>query len=33
MLENGFSLARVELLNWGNFHGYQKFTLYEPSRK
>lgn len=30
MLENGYSLARVELLNWGNFHGYQKFSLYEP---
>lgn len=27
MLDNGYSLARVETLNWGNFHGYQKFTL------
>jgi uncharacterized protein YPO0396 len=31
MLDNGFSLSRVELLNWGNFHGYQKLSLYEPS--
>ncbi len=31
MLDNGFSLAKVELLNWGNFHGYQKFSLFEPS--
>lgn len=30
MLDNGYSLCRVELLNWGNFHGYQKFSLYEP---
>ncbi|MGE0527741.1 MAG: ATP-binding protein, partial [Bdellovibrionales bacterium] len=29
MLDNGYSLARVELLNWGNFHGYQKFSLHE----
>jgi uncharacterized protein YPO0396 len=27
MLENGYSLARVEMLNWGNFHGLQKFDL------
>ncbi|MCM2281064.1 MAG: AAA family ATPase [Bdellovibrionaceae bacterium] len=31
MLDNGYSLARVELLNWGNFHGYQKFSLHEPA--
>jgi len=30
MLDNGFSLAGVEVLNWGNFHGYQKLSLYEP---
>jgi uncharacterized protein YPO0396 len=29
MLDNGYSLSRVELLNWGNFHGYQKFSLFE----
>lgn len=29
MLDNGYNLAKVELLNWGNFHGYQKFTLSE----
>ncbi len=27
MLEQGYSLLRVEVLNWGNFHGYQKFDL------
>jgi uncharacterized protein YPO0396 len=27
MLDNGYSLLRVELLNWGNFHGLQKFQL------
>ncbi len=27
MLDNGYSLAKIELLNWGNFHGYQKFNL------
>jgi uncharacterized protein YPO0396 len=31
MLDNGYSLTRVELLNWGNFHGYQKLSLYETS--
>ncbi len=27
ILDNGYSLAGVEILNWGNFHGYQKFEL------
>ncbi len=27
MLDQGYSLVRVELSNWGNFHGYQKFDL------
>lgn len=27
MTDNGYNLVRVELLNWGNFHGYQKFQL------
>ena len=27
MMDNGFSLNQIELLNWGNFHGYQKFNL------
>ena len=31
MLNGGYSLSRVELLNWGNFHGYQKFALHESS--
>lgn len=31
MLDNGYALTRVELLNWGNFHGYQKFSLHTPS--
>ena len=27
MIDNGYSLTQIELLNWGNFHGYQKFSL------
>jgi uncharacterized protein YPO0396 len=27
MLDNGFSISKVEVVNWGNFHGYQKFNL------
>ncbi len=27
MLDNGFSLHRFEVNNWGNFQGYQKFNL------
>lgn len=27
MLDNGFFLKRFELLNWGNFGGYQKFSV------
>ena len=27
MLENGFSMSKVEVYNWGNFQGYQKFNL------
>ena len=30
MLDNGYSLARFELLNWGNFHGLQRFDLRAP---
>lgn len=29
MLDQGYSLSEVELLNWGNFHQYQKFQLHE----
>lgn len=32
MLDNGYSLARFEILNWGNFHGYQHFNL-RPDRQ
>ena len=28
MLDNGYALSAVELLNWGNFQGYQKFQLH-----
>lgn len=31
MLDNGYSLVRMEVYNWGNFHGYQKFDL-RPSK-
>ncbi len=31
MLEGGYGLSRIEILNWGNFHGYQKFSLHEAS--
>ena len=31
MLDNGYSLSRVEILNWGNFYGYQKFQLKDLS--
>lgn len=27
MLDSGYSLSRVEVVNWGNFYGYQKFQL------
>jgi uncharacterized protein YPO0396 len=27
MLDNGYALMRFEILNWGNFHGYQRFNL------
>ncbi len=27
MLDNGYSLVRVEVFNWGNFHGLQKIDL------
>lgn len=31
MLDNGFTLHRIEMLNWGNFHGYQVLDLYQGS--
>lgn len=27
MITNGYSLIQMEIVNWGNFHGYQKFNL------
>lgn len=31
MLDRGYSLVKLEMLNWGNFHGLQTLNLYEPS--